>query len=215
MEQSVTNPETNFNPRQPTSEEEKERIKSLALKGLGVNEIAREVKRSPATVSRLLRRMKISKAITIAKAGKLLDEKLDAAEQLKKINKKANQILDSTDPASPEIVLKAMAEIRGQLKLQLEIFQALYNVNEHQKGHYKWNEADFTVSSNRTESLDASQKQILGIGADAKTVILPRRSNRRERGKPREKGVSIAEKNQNGRRILKKCRIFLSCPRFF
>jgi hypothetical protein len=58
--------------------------------------------------------------------------------------------------------------------------------NEHQKGHYKWNEADFTVSSNRTESLDASQKQILGIGADAKTVILPRRSNRRERGKRRE-----------------------------
>ena len=55
---------------------------------------------------------------------------LDAAEQLKKINKKANQILDSTDPSSPEIVLKAMAEIRGQLKLQLEIFQALYNVEE-------------------------------------------------------------------------------------
>jgi hypothetical protein len=49
--------------------------------------------------------------------------------------------------------------------------------NEHQKGHYKWNEADFTVSSNRTESLDASQKQILGIGAEAKTVILPRRSD--------------------------------------
>jgi IS30 family transposase len=130
MEQSVTNPETNFNPRQPTSEEEKERIKALALKGLGVNEIAREVKRSPATVSRVLKGLKISKAITIAKAGKILDEKLDAAQQLKKINKKANEILDRTDPASPEVVLKAMAEIRGQLKLQLEIFQALYNVEE-------------------------------------------------------------------------------------
>ena len=102
METHFDNPETNFKSKQPTSEEEKERIKSLALKGLGVNEIAREVKRSPATVSRLLRSMKISKAITIAKAGKLLDEKLDAAEQLKKINKKANQILDSTDPASPK-----------------------------------------------------------------------------------------------------------------
>jgi IS30 family transposase len=133
MENPFDNLETNFKHKQttqPTSNEEKERIKSLALKGLGVNEIAREVKRSPATVSRLLRSMKISKAITIAKAGKLLDEKLDASEQLKKINKKANQILDSTDPASPEIVLKAMAEIRGQLKLQLEIFQALYNVEE-------------------------------------------------------------------------------------
>jgi DNA-binding LacI/PurR family transcriptional regulator len=95
-----------------------------------LNEIAREVKRSPATVSRVLKGLKISKAITIAKAGKILNEKLDAAQQLKKINKKANEILDRTDPASPEVVLKAMAEIRGQLKLQLEIFQALYNVEE-------------------------------------------------------------------------------------
>ena len=81
--------ETNFKHKQttqPTSNEEKERIKSLALKGLGVNEIAREVKRSPATVSRLLKGMKISKAITIAKAGKLLDETLDAAQQLNKIS---------------------------------------------------------------------------------------------------------------------------------
>ena len=50
--------------------------------------------------------------------------------------------------------------------------------NEHQKGHYKWNEADFTVSSNRTESLDASHKQILGAPGDLSgfsKVILPRR----------------------------------------
>jgi hypothetical protein len=50
--------------------------------------------------------------------------------------------------------------------------------NEHQKGHYKWNEADFTVSSNRTESLDASHKQILGAPGDlsgTSKVILPRR----------------------------------------
>jgi hypothetical protein len=48
--------------------------------------------------------------------------------------------------------------------------------SEHQKGSYRWNDADMTVTCNRTESLDASQKQILGIGADARTVILPRRS---------------------------------------
>ena len=32
--------------------------------------------------------------------------------------------------------------------------------NEHQKGAYAWNEADLTVSCNRTESLDASHKEI-------------------------------------------------------
>ena len=32
--------------------------------------------------------------------------------------------------------------------------------NSHQKGSYAWNDADFTVSCNRTESLDASGKEI-------------------------------------------------------
>jgi hypothetical protein len=51
--------------------------------------------------------------------------------------------------------------------------------NEHQKGSYKWNESDSVVSSNRTESLDASGTQILGAtGPDgqSKRVILPRRT---------------------------------------
>lgn len=33
--------------------------------------------------------------------------------------------------------------------------------NEHQKGHYAWNEKELTVSCNRTESLDASHREIL------------------------------------------------------
>ena len=73
----------------------------------------------------------------MAKSGKLVQEKLDAAQQLKKINERINQILDDNscqDPekglGDPDLVLKAAAEIRGQLKLQLEIFQALYNVEE-------------------------------------------------------------------------------------
>jgi hypothetical protein len=50
--------------------------------------------------------------------------------------------------------------------------------NEHQKGSYKWNQKDWTVSSNRTESLDASHSQILGAMAEAKgssQVTLPKR----------------------------------------
>ena len=51
--------------------------------------------------------------------------------------------------------------------------------NEHQKGSYKWNDAELTLSSNRTESLDASHGQILGNPEDrngGKTIVLPQRS---------------------------------------
>jgi hypothetical protein len=41
--------------------------------------------------------------------------------------------------------------------------------NEHQKGHYAWNEKEFIVQCNRTESLDMSHKEIVD-----KTIILPK-----------------------------------------
>jgi len=41
--------------------------------------------------------------------------------------------------------------------------------NEHQKGSYAWNEKDLTVSCNRTESLDASHKEITD-----QAIILPK-----------------------------------------
>ena len=134
------NPETNSPPKRggpALSAEELARIKALASEGKGVNEVARILARSPATVSRCFRKLKLSGAVVLAKAGHLVQEKIDAAQQLKKINERINQILDDNscrDPekgaGDPELVLRAAAEIRGQLKLQLEIFQALYNVEE-------------------------------------------------------------------------------------
>ncbi len=44
--------------------------------------------------------------------------------------------------------------------------------NEKQKGHYAWNEKEFIVSCNRTESLDASHRDI-----NEKSVSLPRESD--------------------------------------
>jgi hypothetical protein len=41
--------------------------------------------------------------------------------------------------------------------------------NEHQKGHYAWNEKELIVSCNRTESLDASHREIMN-----KSLILPK-----------------------------------------
>jgi hypothetical protein len=99
----------------------------------------------------------------------VIDQKLDAVDQLQKINEYANELLDLCmawgrgddealrilesqsvprkvrigdsemevtelkfkDPR--ELALKAMAEIRGQLKLQMEIFQALYDLKAAQE----------------------------------------------------------------------------------
>ena len=41
--------------------------------------------------------------------------------------------------------------------------------NEHQKGHYAWNEKELIVSCNRTESLDASHREVMD-----QSIILPK-----------------------------------------
>ena len=58
---------------------------------------------------------------------------------------------------------RAFAE-RHKGKVYLNYYQI------HQKGRYKWNEQDLTVSCNRTESLDASHNEILH-----KKVTLPKK----------------------------------------
>jgi len=65
----------------------------------------------------------------------VVGKNLDAIAQLQKINSEANRLLDELEQ-TPNLKLKAMAEIRGQLRLQLEIFQTLYDmkaVEEFQK----------------------------------------------------------------------------------
>ena len=51
-----------------------------------------------------------------------------------------------------------------------KVWLSYYNI--HQKGSYAWNDKEFIVSSNRTESLDASHKQITGS-----KIILPRKND--------------------------------------
>lgn len=103
-----------------------------------------------------------SRSIVAKQAGRVIDKNLNAVDQLQKINKTANDLLDNLvyiqkgipdecksikiddDGKETEIVnyllytallkdarelsIKSMAEIRGQLKLQLEIFQCLYDM---------------------------------------------------------------------------------------
>jgi len=51
-----------------------------------------------------------------------------------------------------------------------KVFLCYYN--EHQRGNYRWNEKDMVVYANRTESLDASHREIV-----EQNVVLPRKSD--------------------------------------
>jgi predicted transcriptional regulator len=107
-------------------------------------------------------RGRTTKVVVAKKVEQIVDRKIDAIEQLQKINADANELLDLLmrwnrgddealqilesqvrkvrvrgseeevteyrfkDPR--ELALRAMAEIRGQLTTQLEIFKALYDL---------------------------------------------------------------------------------------
>ena len=68
-------------------------------------------------------------------------------------------------------VVDAMPEIRNARRFaerhRGKVFLNYYN--QHQKGSYKWNEKELIVSCNRTESLDASHREILD-----QDIVLPK-----------------------------------------
>jgi predicted transcriptional regulator len=134
--------------------------------GLSQSAAAKKIGVSRQAVNKRLQeiRGKTTKVVVAKKIEEVVDHKIDAIEQLTRINEYANEILDLLmrwnrgddealqvlesqvapkkvrigtkelevqdvklkDPR--ELALKAMAEIRGQLKLQLEIFQALFSL---------------------------------------------------------------------------------------
>ena len=135
--------------------------------GYKLAEIARKYGISRQAVSKrvLELRGKTTRVVATKKVKAVVERKLDALDQLYKINQDANEILDLLmrwnrgDPEAlqvlesqvkrvrvgedeeveikeikfkdpRELALRAMAEIRGQLGLQLEIFQALYSLQE-------------------------------------------------------------------------------------
>jgi DNA-binding XRE family transcriptional regulator len=134
--------------------------------GLSQSAAAKKIGVSRQAVNKRLQeiRGKTTKVVVAKKIEQVVNHKIDAIEQLTRINDYANEILDLLmrwnrgddealqvlesqvapkkvrigteelevnevkfkDPR--ELALKAMAEIRGQLKLQLEIFQALFSL---------------------------------------------------------------------------------------
>jgi predicted transcriptional regulator len=145
---------------------DREMLQLLDKEGKSQSEAARELGVSRQAVNQRLQeiRGKTTKVVVAKKIEEVVNHKIDAIEQLTKINEYANEILELLmrwnrgddealqvlesqvatkrvrvgneklevqevkfkDPR--ELALKAMAEIRGQLKLQLEIFQALFSL---------------------------------------------------------------------------------------
>ena len=141
-----------------------DKLLQLIRNGDTVSEAARKLGVNKATVSVRLKELNvaINRNVAIRAAHKIVDREINALDQLQKINRDANELLDLLmrwnrgedaslqvlesqvrkikvrgqeeevaeyrfkDPR--ELALKAMQEIRGQLKLQLEIFQALFDM---------------------------------------------------------------------------------------
>jgi predicted transcriptional regulator len=141
------------------------KLLSLVDEGRSLAEIARTRGISRQAVSKRLieLRGKTTRVVAVKKVEQVVEKKLNALDQLYKINQDANEILDLLmrwnrgdkealqvlesqvkririgegeeleiqqvkfkDPR--ELALRAMAEIRGQLSLQLEIYQTLFSV---------------------------------------------------------------------------------------
>jgi DNA-binding transcriptional ArsR family regulator len=129
-------------------------LEQLVIQGNGVSQIARILGVSKGTVSKRLKSLNvgITKNVTLHNAGEIVKKEINAAEQLLKINRTANELLDmlmacingdektrraAMEKVAPllgaksgplEAAVKIKAEIRQQLKLQLDIFTALYDM---------------------------------------------------------------------------------------
>lgn len=139
-------------------------LEKVIQEGCGVSEAARRLGVTKGAVSRKLKLLRIAvvKDSTMRHAGEIVEKRLDAIDQIKKINDHANELLDLMmrwnrgddtalqilesqvrkvkirgsekeieeykfkDPR--ELALMAMREIRGQIQLQFEIFQGLYDM---------------------------------------------------------------------------------------
>ncbi len=150
--------------RQMKNRIDDKQLLQLVRNGNTIISIARKMGVNRSSVSRRLKTLKIAinRNVTIRAAHKIVDREIDALDQLRKINRDANEILDllmrwnrgdeealqvlesqvrkirvrgreeeitqykSKDPR--ELALMAMQEIREQLKLHLEMFQALFDM---------------------------------------------------------------------------------------
>ena len=118
-------------------------LERLVRQGYGVSEIARKLNVTKGAVSRAIKRMDhaVTKDISLRSAPDVVKRKLDAMDQLSRINASINSELDyiegeikgSSDEKRVNLQnqkLKHTAEIRKQMRLLLDIVTTMYNAEE-------------------------------------------------------------------------------------
>ena len=110
------------------------KLSQMLRSGKPQKEIAHFFGVTPGAVSKAKSELNISvvKSVALESAHRVVSKNLDAIAQLQKINSEANRLLDELEQ-TPDLKLRAMAEIRNQLKLQLDIFQCLYDMKAVQE----------------------------------------------------------------------------------
>ena len=118
----------------PKQKIDRVKLSQLLRTGKSQREIAQVFGVTEGAVTKAKKELNISviKNVALENAHRVVDKSLNTVDQLQKINIHANQLLDEIEQ-SPEIKIKLMSEIRGQLKLQLDIFQTLYDMKAVQE----------------------------------------------------------------------------------
>jgi hypothetical protein len=104
------------------------KLNQMLRAGKSVKECSKFFECTPGAISQHKKKLHVGvvKNICMQNAHRVVEKNLNTIDQLFKINEEANKLLDDLEQ-KPEIKLKTMAEIRGQLKLQLEVFQTLFD----------------------------------------------------------------------------------------
>jgi len=109
-------------------------LKKMLINGKFPKHCAQHFGVTEAAISKARKKIDVAvvKNVALESAPAVVEKNLNAVEQLYKINQQANKLLDELEQ-DPNLKLKVMAEIRGQLRLQLEIFQTLYDMKAVQE----------------------------------------------------------------------------------
>ena len=113
---------------------DKVKLSQLLRSGKAQREIAQVFGVTESAVSKAKKELNLNvvKNVVLENAHRVVDKNLNAIDQLYKINEAANKLLDELEQ-KPDLKLRAMAEIRNQLRLQLDIFQSLYDMKAVQE----------------------------------------------------------------------------------
>lgn len=98
--------------------------------GISQADIARNFKVTPGAVHKRLKELRppTSFAVVSTMVRETISRKLDVLDQLCTINKKTYEILDDVKE-DPALAIRAVAEIRAQLRLQADLFSLLFDMN--------------------------------------------------------------------------------------